>query len=37
METASFSKADLNLEIDICVPAEDVEHPDTTYRIKIIL
>ena len=28
METASFSKADLNLKIDICVPAEDVERPD---------
>ena len=27
METAGFSKDDLNLKIDICVPAEDIEHP----------
>ena len=27
METAGFSKDDLNLKIDICVPAEDVERP----------
>jgi hypothetical protein len=27
METAGFSKDDLNLKIDICVPADDVERP----------
>ena len=28
METDSFSKADFNLKIDICVPADYVERPD---------
>ena len=27
METACFSKDDLNLKIDICVPADDIERP----------